>query len=467
MRPDRSSGGKRLRTAWEQRMQSTAHAAAGPTTSACSVMVVAGLLLAGVRADQSGSIAIKFAVVLPLLMGIAALGTDYGWLLARKAQLQTAADAGALSGAKELSLSDAQRESVAAVVKSTVERLMAADGAQTAVSSLSITTNITDEPLEVEVQAFGEAKGFFAPSLFADSYRIEVRSVARVMGRPNICVLGLDPDADATISLDSNAQITGNNCAVFSNSTHTSGLQSLNNAKLAASVICSAGGINGGSNNFAPEPLTDCPTFEDPLASRPQPQPTTCPSSSLLGALLQPLRLDSLVKTLAPGVFCGGLTIDGNSRIFLEPGIYEIRDGELRVDATSVLTGQNVGFVFKGPNARFYFAPNSVVSLSAPKDGPMAGILFWGDRNQDPAMKHEILSNTARELIGTIYLPKGTLSINTDSPIADKSAYTAIVARKVQLNAGPNLVLNTNYDWTDVPVPQGIRGAGQPVALVK
>ena len=53
------------------------------------------------------------------------------------------------------------------------------------------------------------------------------------------------------------------------------------------------------------------------------------------------------------------------------------------------------------------------------------------------------------------------------SPIADRSAYTAIVARMMTLYGGPNLVLNTNYDITDVPVPDGIRGAAQPVALVR
>lgn len=68
-------------------------------------------------------------------------------------------------------------------------------------------------------------------------------------------------------------------------------------------------------------------------------------------------------------------------------------------------------------------------------------------------------------LIGTIYIPKGELRVDATSPIADESAYTAIVADKMRLYGGPHLVLNTNYDQTDVPVPAGIRGAGQPVAL--
>jgi hypothetical protein len=80
---------------------------------------------------------------------------------------------------------------------------------------------------------------------------------------------------------------------------------------------------------------------------------------------------------------------------------------------------------------------------------------------------HQILSDDARNLLGTIYLPRGRLNVDANSPIADKSAYTAIVARKISLYGGPHLVLNSNYDETDVPVPEGIRGAAQPVSLVK
>lgn len=59
-------------------------------------------------------------------------------------------------------------------------------------------------------------------------------------------------------------------------------------------------------------------------------------------------------------------------------------------------------------------------------------------------------------LEGTLYLPRGHLYIDADQPIADQSAYTAIIAGQLSLYAGPHVVLNTNYDETDVPVPAGI-----------
>ena len=43
------------------------------------------------------------------------------------------------------------------------------------------------------------------------------------------------------------------------------------------------------------------------------------------------------------------------------------------------------------------------------------------------------LSDAARVLEGTIYLLQSHLYIDADAPIADKSAYTAIIARCLEL----------------------------------
>jgi hypothetical protein len=97
----------------------------------------------------------------------------------------------------------------------------------------------------------------------------------------------------------------------------------------------------------------------------------------------------------------------------------------------------------------------------------MAGMLVFEGRSQPTTGVHEIRSDNAGNLLGTIYLSRGRLHIDANSPIADKSAYTAIVARMLTLYGGPHLVLNSNYEQTDVPVPEGIRGAAQPVSIVR
>jgi hypothetical protein len=60
-----------------------------------------------------------------------------------------------------------------------------------------------------------------------------------------------------------------------------------------------------------------------------------------------------------------------------------------------------------------------------------------------------------RKLLGTIYLPKVVFKGGGSGKIAALSAYTIIVARRVDL-AGAQLVVNADYGSTDVPVPVGL-----------
>ncbi|MDX1715908.1 MAG: pilus assembly protein, partial [Anderseniella sp.] len=179
------------------------------------------------------------------------------------------------------------------------------------------------------------------------------------------------------------------------------------------------------------------------------------------------LSVNSETRTLDPGVYCGGLLISGSSTVTFNPGVYVIKDGALQVTHTASVSGTHVGFYLTGTGSRFLFAGGSSVSLSAPKDGPMAGLLFFEDRSNAGGTRHEIVSENARELVGTIYLPKGDFAVSSKQPVADQSAYTAIIANSIQLHKYPRLVLNTNYHLTDVPVPSGLGSTGQGVVLTK
>ena len=107
-----------------------------------------------------------------------------------------------------------------------------------------------------------------------------------------------------------------------------------------------------------------------------------------------------------------------------------------------------------------------MIDLAAPKSGDMAGMLFFGSRSQSGTV-YMMNSDHAHQLLGTIYLPEGSIVIDANQPIADLSAYTAIIAKTVTAYSGPTVTLNANYDVTDVPVPDGIRGTGQPVRLAR
>jgi hypothetical protein len=226
--------------------------------------------------------------------------------------------------------------------------------------------------------------------------------------------------------------------------------------------------------------------IKDPLASRMPPPLPSCMNLDLkIDGKLTPTMV------LLPGVYCGGVKVTNGAKVTLLAGIYVIDNGPLVVDHGGSLAGTNVGFYFTGDKGGLLFDVDSTISLTAPKDGPMAGLLFFENRSvsapvppplgvklapppppppgSPPMRTYRIVSDNARTLLGTIYLPAGRLIIDASKPVADLSAYTVIVARQVELFDGPNLVLNTNYAGSDVPVPPGVGpvdGSGK-TALVR
>jgi hypothetical protein len=312
----------------------------------------------------------------------------------------------------------------------------------------------------VAVDISQTADSFFSSLLTGGPSVLQVKAVATSASEAQkICVLGLDQVGGGVIELSDRAKLTATECGVYSNSRSSTGLRSEDSALLKAQIICTAGGKLGGPSNYAPEPVTDCPVVRDPLASRPSPSAGPCIAVGWV--------LYNVVRTLTPGTYCGGLRITGNARVHLLPGLYVIKNGPLIVDNDAQLDGEYVGFYFTGDNARFRFKDNARVTLGAPKNGNMAGILFFEDRNNVSNAQFEISSSYTRKLLGTIYLPKGRLVVAGNHPIADESAYTAIVAQRLDLSAGPNLVINSNYDATDVPVPNGIGPATGKTRLTK
>ncbi|MEX0344202.1 MAG: hypothetical protein AB3N20_04715 [Rhizobiaceae bacterium] len=228
-------------------------------------------------------------------------------------------------------------------------------------------------------------------------------------------------------------------------------MSSTKKASMVADLACTAGGFGGAAKNYNKLPITDCPPMEDPLKLRTPPSfsSTTCKASALQ------LKDEGVMQRLSPGVYCDGLTIKSGAQVTLDPGIYVIKDGPLTLSANATLFGRGVGLYFTGTGSTFLLESGSTVDLEAAKSGSMAGLIFFQDRSSASA-DFVLRSKNASVLLGTIYLPNGNFIVDTNSKVADASAYTAIVARSIQLMRKPNVVLNTNYESTDVPVPAGL-----------
>ncbi|MDX2289944.1 MAG: pilus assembly protein TadG-related protein [Hyphomicrobiaceae bacterium] len=410
-----------------------------------------------VAADRAGAVIIKFALSLPVLLFLVGNVVDHARYLREQKVLQSATDAAALAAAKEISITNLSRQSLDQVARDVVSSHLAAREKIGTEGLPQIATEVLDEEQEIHVRAEKPFEAVFGDVFGYRAARVRVRSVAQIVGKPNICVLALEDSEPSAIHLQLSARMLGRNCAVFSNSTSPTGLSVLNVSSLVATTVCSAGGV-AGAGAIAPRPLLDCPQFEDPLAGRTEPNIGPCDHVAriiLLGSV-----------TLEPGTYCGGLTIGGAASVTLEPGVYTITGGVLAIAGLARVKGEDVS-IYLGPTSALLMDPTTSIELSAARQGELAGLLFFGSRRQSKLITHTILSRGAQKLVGTIYLPQASLVIDGNARVGAESAYTAIVARRVVLLNTPHVVLNTNYDETDVPVPEGIRGAGQPTRLVQ
>lgn len=406
--------------------------------------------LGRLRGDERGGALIIFGVALPALLMGAGVVVDYGILSEHRTAFQTAADASALAAAREFRLANASAATVQSVAeKFAVTSLRATNHSGTVAASVDL------KKMTVTVEINTVARTNIMHMFGTETVAVGARATARVLGSASICVIGLEKDKNETIYLEKEAKLEAPECAVYSNSTKAQGLKAMQNSSIRARFICSAGGsYKDKYDSFSPSPTLDCPVLADPLASRPPPPTGGCSATDLKV---------TTSMTLSPGTYCGGIRISKAAAVNMNPGIYVFKDGPLDVSGGASLKGANVGLYLNGKGSVIRFDADTRIDLTAPRDGVLAGILFYEDRTSPLNQKHEILSNDAKVLLGTIYLPQNELNIAANKPVAAESAYTIVVARRFTLSAGPTMVLNAKYGSTNIPVPEGV-GPGSTAA---
>ncbi|MEM9279335.1 MAG: hypothetical protein AAGA76_12240, partial [Pseudomonadota bacterium] len=382
------------------------------------------------------------------------------------------ADVAALASVKELGLSGTNetivKEVGASYAKSAFQQEDEISGG-TGIFTVDVQPDKQDRTVVVALSY--EWKPFLAHIFDYRVTPIKVSATAGLAGRSLTCIVGLmQPErlAKSSIHLDDKSVVKADECAVYSNSVSRFGLRADNASAMSASTICSAGGVLefgfGSTANFQPKPITDCPQIQDPLVARKAPNVGACDFTNLQ---------ISTDQKLDPGVYCGGLLVSGNASVTLNPGLYTMKDGPLVVDDTASFIGSKVSFFLTGDDSVFDFRAGTSIDLAASETGAMAGLLFFEDRNVSYSFDfnpfflkylpsdvrlHKISSNDARNLLGTLYLSRSILLVDADAPVADTSAYTAIITGRLWLREGPTLTLNANLTDTKVPVPDGLIG---------
>ena len=357
-----------------------------------------------------------------------------GEVLRTKAHLQSIVDSAALAGAQQLLVDRSQ---------ATRERTRAdANGQATAAAprwavSTQAQADLSTGALTVDQDAVRPS--FFGSLLPPGGCHIKVSATAVALGSRPLCVLGASSSGPDVVGLDKTAKLSAPNCLVQSNA----GVQVKDGGVITAGATRAVGGASG---TISPAAVTDAPSVADPFASLSITVPTNCKGEKL--------ELDSGITMLNPGVHCDKVLLTGFAQLSLNPGDHYFVNGAFDVQDDAQIVGDDVVMIFKN-QYKMSFKDRATLSLSGRKSGQFAGFVLITDRSFKGSFS--IASDRARKLLGTIYVPGATFDVSgSNAKVADQSPWTIVVANKLKVSDSANLVINSDYYVSSVPVPAGV-----------
>ena len=387
--------------------------------------------LAKIAANKSGNVTMIVALsAVPLLLSgvgvleLTAISNDH-------AKLQAAADAGALAGAGRLSVATGTA-SAPTDTATTVTRQTAAQSG--IASQVNVQVSVAQDNSAVTVVATTT----HTPIVDLLGARvITATAKAENMGHTPLCVL---QTGTGGVRLQNSARIRATGCAVHANDD----IKVDGGAMIQSDRTEAVGTITG---PVSPAGFSGAMNIEDPFASMDLNPPLDC-----VGKPLKIKELSGLVLALPPGVHCERFEIEKNATLILLPGDHYFMD-DLNAHENAVITGDDVVLIF-GSTKKVNFADKAQVTLGARKSGTFAGFLLITTRDNQETFT--IGSDHVNKLLGTIYIPNATLAVETAGNVAQDSAWSIIVAENLILKQNPNLVINTGYVGSGVPVPNGV-----------
>lgn len=436
-------------------------------------------------ADRRGGYTTTFALLAPVFLGGIAGLVDFQSYNSQRSAMQEAADIAALSAAKEGTLYDRDISGVQAVADASARAAYGTFHLSDQYYEVNASTSNDGSSVTVEIEQ-DHYPYFFAAAF--PSPQIAVSATAVLTGQTNTCIIVKSADKNAAFEMSGDASVKAEECAAYSNSVHEQGIKGKQNAVLTTDFTCSVGGYAGNPAQFQPEPLTDCPAMSDPLADRAKLLDAKYGSSSCDHT---DAKMKGGVAVLSPGTYCGKLEATDGAIVYLKPGVYVLKDAKVKVDKDAVIIGKEVGLAFFGENSKLELKNKTTIALSAPKDGPMAGILIYA-RPEKKSREFKIESNDAKRLVGTVYLPGDRLKVGGDADgdglcdfdpaiddistfvsevcetnVGKMSAWTAIVVDELKVTNGVQLDINSDYDSSPIPVPAGLGPTTGETRLLK
>lgn len=353
-------------------------------------------------AVRRGTVAAITALLMPVVVGVLAVGLDGGLLYLQRRQAQLIADAAALAGAYAIytgnNFSAAQSAAIATAAQ----------------NGITISSSQVTEPQAryVAVSVTSTQPRYF--SAIWGSGTMSASASATALGASSTpystaAILVLNP-AGTGLTLSGTTSVTAVGGNVIVDSSAATSILSSGAPSITAPVLDLSGGIqfSGTNPNKASVTNSGQTSTPDPLASLAAPSTSglTVQSSS------QMALSGSTSKTLSPGIYDGGITLSGSASVTLNPGVYYINGGGINMSGPSSISGNGV-FIYNTGAGAINLSGTGAISLNPMNSGTYAGITIFQDRSSSTGATMSGGSNINNS--GTMYFPNAALALSGSS----------------------------------------------------
>jgi hypothetical protein len=392
--------------------------------------------------EESGQAAIMAVLFLTFLLGFVGFAADVGAFLHAKRNLQIAADAAAIAGAKEIRVQVAGLPAGVADIQAAGKAASAQNGFTDGVNGTTV--NVYPPPVDgpnknkagyVEAIVRQPQQTFFIMLLGFTSMPVAARAVAFNGAKQDVqCIRANNATGADTIHLQGSFTVDAPGCSVIDNSSDPAALQFTGQGgTLNAGFVGVVGGATGQTSDSSPAPTTGIPQTSDPLASQ-----VTAPAPSTWGTCAAPVGT-TWGPTAPSKIVCysSDITVGNHVVVTMNPGTY-VFTGNLDLGGGGTINGTGV---------TLYFPPKTTLPTTIPASNRSAsgGSLGGGGNGNTTLNLSAALPTDTTSLYPGILIYEDAKNTNTVSlngtPIANLSGIIYAPSAELDLSGNTNMTL--------------------------
>ena len=376
--------------------------------------------------DQRGNVAMVVAAVFPLLIAGAGLAVDGVEWIMQKRQIQAAADGAAMAGVYGLIAAED--------LDNTVNRSITQAGTvpnNASIQAVQGPPGREKDPFAVNVKIAVPAYMTFSGMFMKHPPIISAEATATVVKNGQYCAFALgvmDDEPGLVLRPDTDVQA---DCGITTNAASKQALQAQGSSTIDANKLRAYGSLGDFKAAMKSGVREHAMLQDDPLTDT---DPPLVPNTGCPNVTINP---DAQETALDPGCYAN-MSLNGPVR--LQDGEYILNRGNFVVgphghvecDACTIFLTSDTAATEPNSIGKVKISSDATVKMSATREGPDAGILFYQDRHAAtdlPGDENRLGGSSFSKLSGLIYFPSQTVYI--DGNMRPDVQCTRFIARRL------------------------------------